>query len=477
MLAVGGEQFDGFSGISLALLVVAFLAGGGWAGLAAVRWFATRPTLPRAGPETNEPGPEPPAVANFLINHCHVTRVAVSATFVDLAAQRFLAIDMLSLDHGVVRLREPAETGALRPYERQVLDFIRSRATGGSCPLAVLEVDAASGGGWFKRFQKSVVKDARDLGLARNRWAPLDYGVLGGWLAAVLLLFALSFASAGLFVQDTGSDDDWNREDWLVAAGVAWAVLMAGFGALRSVRETDEGDAAASRWLGFRDYLRRSEALEGLPPAAVTVWGKNLSGALAVGAAHDTAEALPFRTEDPETAWTRSTGVWRQVRVEYPKRFGFGQEPWKAALEGLGRAVGFGALAFIILPIMLPLVLDLRGDLPTDFGTKNDTVLMVIVLGVVAFMTGLGGWWSLMALAGAIRMLKGVADLGRPIVLEGEVVKLHAGRMAVDNGQDDEVTAFLIPPGVGSAGRGSRVRVVHTANLWRVRSIERLHSD
>ncbi|MCA9831320.1 MAG: DUF2207 domain-containing protein [Dehalococcoidia bacterium] len=475
-LAVGGEQFDGFSGLSLVLLIAAFLSGGGWAGLAVVRWFATRSTLPRAGPETDEPGPEPPAVANFLINHCHVTRVAVSATFVDLAAQRFLAIDMLSLDHGVVRLRQPVETSVLRPYEHQVLDLIRRRATGGSCPLEVLEVEASADDGWFKAFQKGVVKDARRMGLARNRWAALDYVVLGGWLAVVFLLFALSFASANLFVQDTGSSDDWGRWDWLWAGGIAWVVLMVGFGAFRSVRETDEGDRVASRWLGFRNYLRHSEALEGLPPAAVTVWGRNLSGALAVGAAHDTAEALPFRTEDPEAAWTRYSGVWRQVRVEYPRRFGFGQEPWKAALEGLGRAVMFGGMAFIILPIMLPLVFDLRDEFGSDLASGDFAKLKLIVFGVVAFQTALGGWWALLALAGAIRGLRGISDLGRPVVLEGEVVKVHGGRIAVDDGRHDSVTAFFLVPGAGSASRGDHVRVVHTANLWRVRSIEQLPS-
>lgn len=475
VLAVGGDQFEGFSGLSLVLLFAAFVAGGGWIGLAAVRWFATRPTLPHAGPETSEPGPEPPAVANFLVNHCHVTRVAVAATFLDLAARRFLAIDMLSLERGVVRLRE-GEGGDLRPYESQLLDFVRSRATGGSCPLEVLELEASADDGWFKSFRKSVVKDARRMGLARNRWAPLDYTVLGGWLAAVCFLFASSFAAANLLVENTGSSDDWERWDWFWAAGIAWVVLMVGFAALRSVRETDAGDRVASNWLGFREYLRRSEALEGLPPAAVTVWGRNLSGALAVGAAHDTAEALPFRTEDPETAWTRSTGVWRQVRVEYPKRFGFGQEPWKAALEGLAKALFFGALAFVILPVLLPIVFDLRDELSANIESGQEAALRLIVAGVLVIQTALGAWWSLQALAGAVRFLKGVSDLGKPVVLEGEVVKVWGGRLAVDNGHGDEVTAFTVPPGVGSAARGDRVRVVHTANLWRVRSIERLPS-
>lgn len=466
----GGEKFDGFSGLSLALLTIAVLSLGGWLGLAVVRWFSTRPRLPEAAAPTNVLRDEPPALVNFLINRCHVTRVAVAATFLDLAARKFLSIDMLDLDHGVVRLREQPGSGALRPYEQQVYGLVQSRATGGSAPLEVLEVQDSDK--WFKNFSKAVVSDARRMHFAGNRWSTFDYIGLGGSLALICLTFAGAFALADLFVQDTGSEDDFTRSDWLIMAGIAWFVLMLGFGALRSLRETASSRPVTAHWLGYRDYCRQTEAFERQPPAGVTVWERYLSFAVAVGSAHDTAEDLPFQTEDPETAWTRSTGTWRQLRIEYPTRFGFGQVPWKAALEGFARAAWFGGLAFFILPILLPIVLDLRDDLSEDLGSGDDAKLRWIVIGVVIFQTVLGAYWAINGLAGAIRFVRGVADLGRSVVVEGEVVKVHAGRVAVDDGLDDETTAWFRPVDCPPLSRGQRVRVTRTPNLHYVTQVE-----
>jgi hypothetical protein len=470
----GGPEFEGFHGLSLALLTLAVLSLGGWLGLAVVRWFATRPSLPAAAPPTKELRDEPPAVVNFLVNRCHATRVAVAATFLDLAARRFFAVDMLDLDRGVVRLRHDADASGLRDYERQVYSIVTSRATGGSAPLEVLEITDSEK--WFKRFSKGVISDARHAHLAANRWSRFDYVGLGGTLAVICLLFALAFATAGLWVEDTGSDDDFTRFDWLWVAGIAWFVLMLGLGALRAVRETAAGRAACSHWLGYRAYCRQSRAFEELPPAAVTVWGRYLAHAVAVGSAHDTAEDLPFATEEPQTAWTRSTGVWRQVRVEYPSRFGFGQAPWKAALEGFARMAFFGALAFFILPILLPIVLDLRSDLGQDIPAGQERTLWLFVAGAIVVQSGLGIYWAINALAGAIRFVRGAADLGRRIVVEGEVIKIHGNRVAVDDGRDDETAAWFRPPGCPALSRGQRVRVTRSPWLHHVTSVEVLAS-
>ena len=470
----GGEKFDGFSGASLALLSVAVLSLGGWLGLAAVRWLSTRPRLPDADPATNSLRDEPPAVVNFLVNRCKVTPVAVPATFLDLAARRFLQIDMLDLDHGVVRLRlQPGDE--LRPYEQQVYGLVQSRATGGSAPLEVLQVHDSDK--WFKSFSKAVVADARRLHFARNRWSRFDYLGLGGSLALICLMFASSFALADLFVEETPtSDEDFTRSDWFIAAGVAWAVLMFGMASLRALRETTAGRNVAAHWLGYRDYCRQSEAFERQPPAAVTVWERHLAFAVAVGAAHDTAEDLPFETEDPETAWTRSTGVWRQIRVEYPTRFGFGQVPWKAALEGFARAAWFGGLAFILLPVLLPVVLDLRDEFSEDLSSSDQSRLRWVIVGVVAFQSVLGAFLAVRGMAGGIRMVRGLADLGRPEVVEGEVVKIHQGRVAIDDGRDDETVAWFQPAGCPPLSRGDRVRVTRTPNLFHVTKVEVLSS-
>ena len=468
----GGEQFDGFSGLSLGLLVIGGALGGAWFALAVLRWFATRPRLPGAGPSTMDMGPESPAIVNFLVNRCHVTSAAMAATLVDLAAQRKLGIDMLDLKHGVVRLRQGADdTSTLRPYERQVLEFVRSRATGGSAPLETLELDdAAQAKKWGERFRKSVIKEARHLGFARDRWSRFDYTWLIGGLLVAIEVVMLALASAHLFEQNTGGDDDFGRWDWLWIGPIAWFVLCLGLSRLRSLRETAKGREVTARWLGVQQYLRENPALQDVPPAAVTVWERVLSAGVALGAAHATTEALPFDADDPETAWTRQTGVWRLVRIEYPSRFGFGEAPWKATLVGLARAVFFGALAFVLLPMLVPILLDLRDEFGTDKSVPVN--FQIFVAGAIGFMTLLGIYWAVLAFSAATRFIRGALDLGKTKVVQGEVVQLHLGRVAIDDGREDEVVAWTPPPGAATLQRGMQVRAVMSPRLHHVRSVE-----
>ena len=473
----GGENFDGFSGPSLLLLAAGAALGGAWLALGIIRWFATRPRLPRPGPATMDMGLESPAIVNFLVNRCHVTSAAMSATLVDLAAQRKLGIDMLDLKHGVVRLRQGAEdTTGLRPYEKQVLEFVRSRATGGSAPLEALELDdAGTATAWKKRFSKSVTNEARKLGLARDRWSRFDYTWLIFGLLAAIELVMLAFGTAHLFEQTGGTDDDFDRWDWLWVGAIAWFVICLGLSRLRSLRETTKGREVAARWLGVQKYLRENPALEDVPPAAVTVWERVLSAGVALGAAHATTEALPFEADDPETAWTRRTGVWRLIRIEYPKRFGFGEAPWKATLIGLARAVFFGALAFVLLPTLVPILFDLRDEFDEASGTPEN--YRYVVFGVLGTMSLLGAYWALMAFTATIRFVRGALDLGKTKVVEGEVVQTHLGRVAVDEGREDEVVAWTPPAAAPGLRRGMVVRAVMSPRLHHVRSVEVLSTE
>src|SRR5437879_6022117 len=163
-----GSKFHGFSGASLGALVAALVAAALWLVVFAVRWTASFPKLAPPGPETSDLGPEPPAVANFLVNRFEVTRLAVGATLVDLAARRVIGIEEIVADHFVVRLRREHydDDDDITAYERQVLDLVRERATGGSAPIEALEIgSAAESLKWWQRFAKSVERDARDRGL------------------------------------------------------------------------------------------------------------------------------------------------------------------------------------------------------------------------------------------------------------------------------------------------------------------------
>ena len=100
-----------FTPTSVALLVVSAAFAIAFAVYFVLRFAATFPDLPAPGPETSELGadPEPPAVANLLVNRCKVTSAAAAATLVDLSARGHLELFQAGPDQFVVRIR-PAAT-------------------------------------------------------------------------------------------------------------------------------------------------------------------------------------------------------------------------------------------------------------------------------------------------------------------------------------------------------------------------------
>lgn len=472
-------SYTGFHGVSLALLVLAIILVVVWLLVFAERYFATFPKLPPADPATNDLRDEPPAVVNLLANRWKPTRIAMAATLLDLAARKILDIQQLDRDHFVVHIeRVPADESTLAPYERQMLDFIRARATGGSAPVEALTLgEEGDAEAWWKRFAGSISNDAKRLGLARNRWSPSDWAGLGGLLAVTLgaLGLALAAAHVGGGKSASNSSDDWNPLNWLLVAFVGWGAVMAWLRSLRALRDTPAGQKACAHWLGVREYLRNTHAFDELPPAAVVIWERYLSYGAALGAAHDAVQALPFAVEEPGTAWSRSTGTWRQIRIEYPARFGYGESPGSVFFGGLVRAVFWGALCFVALPVVTDIAYSIIKDvLTTEQRTSNQ---LYIVLGLGAFVIIVGAYLFIRFLAGVIRLVRGFRDFGSHVTVEGPIVKAHQGRFAVDDGKADEVDAWSPPASGPHLARGMKVRVTMTPHLHHVTEVAVLSSD
>jgi hypothetical protein len=472
-------SYTGFHGASLSLLVAAAVLVIVWLLVFAQRYFATFPRLPDADPPTNDLRDEPPAVVNLLANRWKPTRIAMAATMLDLAARKVFDIQQLDSEHFVIHLeRVPADESTLTSYERQVLDFVRARATGGSAPVEALTLgEEAEAEAWWKRFAEAVGKDATRLGLARNRWSPSDWAGLGGLLAVTLgaLGLALALAHVGGGKSTSSSSDNFNPLYWLVAAFVGWAVVMGWLRSLRALRETPEGSTACAHWLGVRQYLHDTHGFDELPPAAVVIWERYLSYGAALGAAHDAVRALPFAIEEPGTAWSRSTGVWRQIRVEYPTRFGYGESPGKVFFGGLVRAVFWGALCFVALPVVTNVAYSIIKDVLTaEQRTSNQ---LYIVLGLGVFVIVAGAYLFIRFLAGVIRLVRGARDFGSTVTVEGPIVKAHQGRFAADDGKASEVDAWWPPAGTAQLARGMKVRVTMTPHLHHVTNITVLSTD
>lgn len=297
------------------------------AGVVLVAWFvlfgvvarATMPRLPETGPETMELGPETPAVANFLANRWEVTTSAIAATLVDLAARRIVALEQIGDGDHLVRLRSTG-TGArerLNAYETQVVDLVRDHVVGGTVPARELSLGyGETAEKWWKRFRQSVIDDARDSGLARRRFSPLQAALL---VATLVVPFAI--AGAGLEVYGAAqraAGDDFDTGGGLVVAGVVW-LLMVGIGArrLRGWRDTTAGSEAAARWLGVRAFLRHDDAFRDTPPAGVAIWERVLAYGAGLGVAYATVAALPIGPTRNDEGWSPyRRGLWREVRID-----------------------------------------------------------------------------------------------------------------------------------------------------------------
>lgn len=470
------EEFTGFHGGSLVLLVAAGAAIVVWVALLAWRWFATFPYLPDADPPTSDLGNEPPAVVNFLVHRWKVTRAAMAATLLDLAARRLLAVEEYG-EQVVVRAYEERFRGqTFNRFEQQLLDHVESQVRGRSAPVEALELGDARESFW-QSFRKSVEGEAKARGLARARWTMGDRAILGVALAVALGLLALSFGAANLGRNGNGDDIGWT--DWLIGAGVAWIFVNGYIFTRRALRDTAAGRAACSHWLGVRQYLRDAGNFGDLPAAAVTTWEGYLAYGTALGVAHRAAEELPFDIEDPDSAWSRYGGDWHELRVEYPRHFGATQKPLSVFFTGLWQTALFGALSFVALPLVARVAWDVGHDILEDpsLGGGADQKITYFVVGFVVAFAVAGLILLVRLLIGLAWLVRGLLDLGRAETLEGEIVKMHEGRVAIDDGGREEVVAWVPPTTAPPLKRGMMVRITKTKHLHYVSSVQVLRAE
>jgi Predicted membrane protein (DUF2207) len=115
-------------------------------------------------------GSESPAVASLLVHDFTLTRDAVAATLLDLAARGHVRVEEIGAGSLVCRLhgREPR---GLNPYEQQVYDAIRDACSDGSVPVEVLTREIHhQPRRWRAAFERAVLDDARERDLIEARW-------------------------------------------------------------------------------------------------------------------------------------------------------------------------------------------------------------------------------------------------------------------------------------------------------------------
>ena len=427
------------SGTDAVLAVAALAAGALWLLAAAVVFVRRRPAEPPVGARTLELGPEPPAVANFLVNDFRVTADSVAATLIDLAARNVVDVEQRGPGVFYVRLRSaPAEQ--LTTYEQRVLDHLRARAVDGVVPAEALTTGPdQESARWKRRFVNEVVSDAQRRGLSRDAVAGSAFTALT--LAAAvpaLLVWALSGVGAGIVV---------------LVAGVG---ILGWIRARHPQRETPEGLAAAARWLGVRAELAENEVFQTHSPLTVELWDRLLAYGAALGAAGGASGPLPLGTESDTDAWSAHSGRWRPVRIVYRRLWppGWGLDPLIAIVAGIGAALA-GALVLYWLG-------------PGLVGAGFFGVLLIVPCAAV--------------LVGITLAVLAYADLRSTVEVTGPILRLRAfGEekraryyLAVDDGESGRVLAWRVSPRhYLSLTQGEIVTVATTRNLGCVRWIVR----
>jgi hypothetical protein len=412
-----------------------------WLIVVGVVYLRRRPPRPEPGPPTLDLGAEPPAVANFLVHGFRVTRDAVPATLLDLAARRLVEIEERGPGSYVCRLEERSDPG-LASYEARVMDLLRSRASGDIVPTEALTTGPkAESSRWWKGFQKEVVADAQRRGLCvdiLNKRTFVWLSVAAAGPAAVLGALAGGRVGFGY---------------WVVAFFFLGWIM-----GLNTQRETPAGLAAASRWLGVRAKLAEDEAFETQAPIAVTLWERHLAYGAAFGLAQAAVHAIPMGTESAHHAWSSYGGQWHSVRISYPFLLppGWGIHPLVVLLRA-GLAL---AAAVVVL------------ELAKNLGAAS--LLYVVLPVAVAAVAGLAILWALV-------------DLGSTREVTGQVLRLRAYGdddhkryyVAVDDGRGSTtIRAWRVKPELYSPLRQYEVVTgTLTRNLRYVRAISQTESE
>jgi predicted membrane protein DUF2207 len=386
-----------------------------WLLAVAIVYLRRRPNQPHPGPPTLELGTEPPAIANLLVHDFRVTRDAVPATLLDLAARRLVEIEEREPGSYVCRIRDSSDR-SLAAYEGRVLELLRKRASGGIVPTQALTTGPeAESSRWWKDFQREVVADAQKRGLCRD--------IIDGPAFRRLAIAAAAPATVlGLLAGSNPGFAYW------IGAGALLTVLKA----RHTQSDTPVGLAAASRWLGVREKLREDEVFPTLPPITVALWERHLAYGAAFGVAPAAVRPIPMGAESDDRAWSSYTGRWRAVDIKYPHLWppGWGLHP----VGALVRAAVVGGLALFVL-----IISDSGG---WDGGVVGLVFTFAFVVVPVAVAAGAG-----------LAILGGLADLWSTTEVTGQVLRLRTY-----NGDDDKRHYVAVDDGTSSTVRAWRVK-------------------
>jgi hypothetical protein len=425
-------------------------AVGLWLLLLFIMAAATRNPDVKPGPATGELADQSPAVVDLITGNWRLCDEAPSATVLDLAAKGALGIEEVGPELSLVRLRR--DPGGLTPYEQLVYDHVRSLAVDGVVATGALAEGSRDISRWWKSFRKKVIVEARAQGLSRPRWSRAN---------AALLTAAAAVPSVAVGIAASISDTE-EHSAGLGAFVVVYGLLLTIMGKFNGERGTELGARAAAHWLGVRQHLAATGQFAEQPAASVTIWGRHLAYAGALGLAPRAVGSLPVSTPaDDRRAWSDYGGMWHVVDVRYPSRLFWGRPP----LNVVGRALA--AAFFAGFWTWLGLVVASAFDfVPSSLATPAGITVAAVVAG--------------------LPIVYAISDLTGGTAVQGQIVRLrkfqsgtngdndpkYAYWCAIDEGRSREVKAFGIKAELwGPLEEGDQVKAVAGRRLGWIREI------
>lgn len=421
----------------IAVLAGAFAA---WFLVLGLLAWRTRAGFIAPAPASQELWDEPPAIAHLLTNRWEIQEEAAEATFVDLAARGYLEITRMGPEpeNAVVAIKDPYPAD-LTPYERLVFDRVQQVTVGSTTtPLpALAHGSPAAARLWLTGFRRSVTEHARVLGLSRSRVS------ITTRIGLTVLAFVGGVVTAATATNLFGHPG-FGILGLAVAATQIWSISW-----LQGERDTEAGREAAARWLGMRQYLELHPSFAELPPAAVVMWGRYLAYAAALDVARQTLHVLELGPGDDKQAWSAYGGIWRKVRVRYPRRPSWGNTPLRAVAHALCW-IAWGALMIFL---------------------AHDPLHIGALTGPFTFIGALATAWGTMYLSCAI------VDAVAPLHIEGLVLRVrerkkldwfatrytpkkHRTYLALDPGSGETTKAWVLTPNLRyQAAEGEVVRI------------------
>lgn len=416
--------------LAVLALVVVVLA---YVGLLAVVLVRTRP--PRLHPTPGPVGAQPPAEVDFLTGGARLQPEAASATLLDLAARHIVDIEEIGPALSLVRLRaEPADAG-LTAYERLVWQRVALLAKDGAVATGALAEASASQARWWASFGQAVLEQSRADGFSRARFSVATRALLAGVAlvsagAAGLLGWAITRAVEGASPQPAP------MALAIPIAAVAYWLAMAAWRRYDIEVLTPAGAVVAGRWLTTRANLAADTHWRTQPAAAVTIWGRPLAYAAALGLARMAVDNLPVaKPADASHAWSDYSGLWRQVNVRYARGWTWLTQGPPLTVAGRG-LLAAGLTGFWIWVILL-VVPRLTPDLASPGWARPGGLAAGIVVALVT--TG-----------------RALLDRLTPRAITGEIIRrVYQARPTRGGGQGDSEHWLAIDDGQSSTIQAS----------------------